>query len=147
MSKAKPAATTGSSAKMADSVADPNTGGGGGDDDESDGGEYQVESTEESSSSSSGDDDGDAQDRAIDEDDLTPLAFPTDSPATQAGTPATHYSSSALPTGAGAAVPAGPVSLDLSSMGGPALSQLLTLVRAAANAQGISMPTADASHT
>ena len=85
---------------------------------ESDGGEYQVQSSEESSSSGGGDssdddDDGNGQGRRQQE----------------AG------------AGAGGDDDAiANVNLDLASMGGPALSQLLTLVHAAAHAQGIPLP-------
>lgn len=123
---------------------------------ESDGGEYQVESSEESSSSDggdrsdedgdgngNGDDDGqvhkeqhageraggDDDDAAAADDELTPLATRPSASTT------TTSSSGQDPTVAGAGV-----NLDLASMGGPALSQLLTLVHAAAHAQGIPLP-------
>ncbi|GAA5867555.1 hypothetical protein JCM3774_003876 [Rhodotorula dairenensis] len=119
---------------------------------ESDGGEYQVESSEESSSS----DDDDGDDGGVDGDEdpqddyeLTPLAMPLlpPPPLGPAAPPPPPLSSSSTTTRAervtstnAATQDPASVNLDLASMGGPALSQLLTLVHAAAHAQGIPLP-------
>lgn len=127
--------------------------------DESDGGEYQVESSEESSSSEDDDDAGEDADQARREIDgmeteggeMSPNVATSDSPAAPSSARATGDPDPPAPA-AGQSQPTSPndpsapaapapnaAKFDLTSIGGPALSQLLTLVHAAAQAQGIPM--------